>query len=401
MRSSRPPSTLSLLTLLLSLSQCSVGKPYRRKNAPLELGGHSFLRARSCANPCGWSGQLCCATNQVCFTDSAGQAQCGAGAAGAGNAGGYQGGQDGQWQLFTTTYVETGYVTLVSTYSSYIVVPTANLVAPTPVATTIQAPAAPAPTPLNCALPCGNICCASGQYCAMANQCAAEAAGGFSSAYYSSYYNTYTYTTTPPYSAPLRPTSGTPTTTTSTAAVLTATVPFQTPIGTAGGIVYGPGTTGNNKGLSNGAIAGIVVGVLLGILFLLALIAALFYGAGRRIFGRERVIEQETYTRREHRSRYGAAGGGPPLERRNWIGIRQKPPGPPRPGGGGGFGGFSSVLAGLAALAVVLGLKRRHDRRKQQPMSYSSGSSYTYSDDYGTSESSASTIPRSRSRNRR
>lgn len=59
-----------------------------------------------------------------------------------------------------------------------------------------------------------------------------------------------------------------------------------------------------------------------------------------------------------------------------------------------GFGGLGAVGAGLLGLAVVLGLKRRHDRKEKERTDISS--SY-YTDSYtGTSASSASSDRRTR-----
>ena len=372
MRSS--PSSVLLTFLATYLSSCpsTLAKPYPREVPFAEIAGSSLLRARGCANPCGWSGQVCCTAGQQCTTDGAGQAICSAGGSGVVVQGESGPGNNGQWQYYTTTWVETGLVTRVSTYSSYLGA-TAQAVTPTsswaPVVTS-QA---------QCSIPCGSICCANGQYCATAGQCAAQAAGGFSSSYYNSYATTYT-SSSQTYIAPLRPTSGTVTTTTSTAGGVTATVPFQTPIGTAGNIVYGSAPSSSNKGLSGGAIAGIVIGILAA-LFLLSLICCL--GSVRRILGGRRRREEMTYIRqhRHHRRHNGEqqqtqAGGRP------WYGR-----GGPRRQGAGAIGGFGTIAAGLGTLALALGLKRKYDRRKEEA-SYSSGSDsgYLYSDP-STSES--------------
>lgn len=366
-----PPTLLTLLAILFSSCPHTVANPYPRNGLFALSDGASFLRQKRCPNPCGWSGQLCCGSDQQCYTDNAGQAQCGpAGGGGISAQGGS--GQQGQWQMFTTTWVETGFVTRVSTYSSY-VTPQVTAQAFTPASSWV----APAPTQMRCDLPCGNICCAPGQYCAMAGQCAAEVAGGFSSSYFVSQ----------SYSAPLRPTSGTVTTTTSTTGAVTATVPFQTPVGTANNIIYGTAVTAN-RGLSAGAIAGIVIGIIL--LLLLIALALCFRGA-KGLFGRRKETEVETtYIHRRHhhgagdgRTWYGGGGGGRP----------PRPSSPPRKGGG--LGGFGGVMAGLGALALALGLKRRYDRRKEEEeSSYGSGS--TYYSEYDTTTSSESTDPRSR-----
>ncbi|MCJ1367379.1 hypothetical protein MMC16_006512 [Acarospora aff. strigata] len=373
--SQAPPTLLSLLAVLLSSTHVSNAKPYPREESLLETR-NSTIEERACAIPCGWSGQLCCTDGQVCFTDATGQAQCGSG----GNAGATvtapvtAQANNGQWQYYTTTFVRTDLVTVVSTYSSYIGGATSAPVAPT----TVFAPVA---TGVTCDFslnqsPCGSICCASGQYCQSAGQCVA--AGGGSSAYYSSFYSQS-------YSAPLRPTTSAIITVTSTGSV-TATVPFQTPVGTGGSVVTA--TPQTNNGLSGGAIAGIVIGVILGIILLLLLCAACcfkglldgllaLFGLGPK---KRRRTREETYIEERHSHH---AGGGGAAGGRTWFGAAgpSRPARPP-PKKSGGLGGIGAVGAGLATLAIVLGLKRR--RENQEKSSYGSGSSY-YSTDYTSS----------------
>ncbi|KAI9841760.1 MAG: hypothetical protein M1837_000421 [Sclerophora amabilis] len=375
-----PPTLLSLLTILLSTTHSATAKPHPRDVPFAEVQGSSFLLAKRCDKPCGWSGQLCCASHQTCFTDDAGQAQCGSssGSGGGGGGGGGSGGaqeaaataqgNDGSWQYFTTTYVETDLVTHTSTYSSMVG------------GEATQWTPAPTAQGAGCAwdeTPCGGTCCGNGRYCQSSGHCVAGAAD-VSSQYYSSYYSS-----SQSYSVPLRPTTGGATTATSTASA-TTTEPFQTPLGTAGGIVYGTGPMEqtNNAGLSGGAIAGIVIGVIAGIILLLLICAACCLRAGfsglAGLFGmgrRRRRESEETYIHESHHH----GGGGPP---RPWFGGR---PGrverPPRRTGA--LGGLGPVAAGLGGLALALGLKRKHDRRHDEKYS-SSDSSYSY---YDTSSS--------------
>lgn len=372
--SSSAPTLLSLLSIVLSSTHTANAKPYPRDDlvlVPLE----EILDKRTCTNPCGWSGQICCPAGQSCFTDSAGQAQCGTGGSGVVP----QNYNNGQWQLFTTTYVETDFVTRTSVYSSLIAAATSAVVAPT-----VQQP--PAVTNVACSsqlqeIPCGGICCAPGQYCQYQGQCAPVAVGGgdVSSSYYASIVNTG--------SAFIRPTSNNVQTVTSTRSP-TTTVPFQTPMATSGGSTSGMQTTTSNNGLSGGAIAGIVIGTLAGIALLLLLCTCFCFASVANAFrrclgigGRKRRRE-ETYVEERHSTHGGGGGTG-----RTWWGRPARIDRPQK--SSGGLGGFTTVAAGLGALALFLGLRRRKDRRDKN--SYTTGTSYTYSDDF-TSTSKQSVL---------
>ena len=370
MRNSQPPTLLSLLAIVLSSTHTSYAKPLPRDDNRIEAR-NSTLELRCVGTPCGWTGQLCCDAGQTCFTDSNNQAQCGTGSDGGGTQG-TNNQNNGQWQLYTTTYVETDLVTRTSTYSSYFGGATSVYVAPTQ-------ELAPVPTTATCntgynEIPCGNICCAVGQYCQYQGQCAAVGGGGdFSSSYY--------YSVTG--SAFIRPTSNGVETITSTGPA-TTTVPFQTPTPTSDGSTTGVEASTTNNGLSGGAIAGIVIGVLIG-LALLFLLCACFCFKGLldgllALFGLgpRRKRKTETYIEERHSTHHGGGGGGG----RTWFGTR--PSRVDRPKKSGGFGGFTAVASGLAGLALLLGLKRRKDRRDKD--SYTTGSDYTYSDYTSSSE---------------
>ena len=389
------PTLFSLLTILLTSTHPSRAKPYPRAADPGDLASVALIKR--CANPCGYYSQLCCGQGQACLTDANNQPTCG-GATAAGPAATTSYGQatataeataqaqtGGQWMYITTTITETDFVTRVSTYSTYVVGPTAQAV---PTSTYVPAPA---PTQgLSCdtsqgQTACGSICCASGQFCAIAGQCEAGgyASGGYNSGGYSSGgYSSGEYSSASTFSAPLRPTSGTGTTITGGPA---STVPFQTPVGTAGGVNFG-GTTTSNNGLSGGAIAGIVIGVIAGIILLILLCAACCFRAGfdglRDLFGigRRRRVRSETRVE-ERYSRHGSGSGG---RHGGWFGSRPARVDGPPPRRSSGLGGLGAVTAGLAGLAIALGLKRRRDRNEKS----NSGSSYSYSDSYyDTSES--------------
>ena len=368
MRLSQPPTLLSLLFIILSTTHPSNARPNAPEAELLESRYH-YLSERTCANPCGWSGQVCCNSGQTCSTNSAGQAECIAGSGQGVPQAQQNAGNNGQWQYYTTTYVETDLVTKVSTYSSFFG------------GSATAAPSPSAGTGLSCDTslnesPCGTICCATGQYCVYAGQCGASNGNTPGS---SSYLNSITSTTsTGTNTAFVRPTSSTGTTVTSTGSA-TTTVPFQTPSATASGSnsTAGVASTTTNNGLSGGAIAGIVIGVLVGLFLLFLLCACLcartlfdgimsFFGLGKR-----RTRREETYIEERHRH---SSGGAVP---RTWYGA-PRPSRIEREKKSSGVGGLTAVTGGLAALAILLGLKRRRDKRKEE--SYASGSSYTYSD---------------------
>lgn len=319
---------------------------------------HSFEDLQNiqkrCESPCGYYGLLCCEAGEVCYTDSNNQAQCGAASGTATTAA-----AAGQWQYYTTTYVETDLKTVTATFSSYI---------PTSTKSCSYSLGESA---------CGNVCCLSGQYCQSSGVCVAV--GGGSSGFYSSLY-TVTTVVTNTASAPLRPTSNTLVTVTSTGgASATTTQPFVTPVGTGGSIITGT-TSGSTGGLSGGAIAGIVIGVIAGIILLLLLCACLcfkglidgllaIFGLGPR--RKRRTTEEEVYVERHHRSGRGG---------RTWFGQRpartEVVEGKKRKSGLGPAGWAAATLGGLA---LFLGLKRRRDRRDDKSSS-GYGSSYYYSD---------------------
>ncbi|KAK5047628.1 hypothetical protein LTR84_006293 [Exophiala bonariae] len=367
------PSSLSAFVTTLLLAQ-----PLTATFIPNLLHSLEDLQdvRKRCDNPCGYYGQLCCKDGESCYTDSNNQAQCGAGqvvqattAAAAGD-----------WEYYTTTYVQTDLKTVTATFSSFI----------------------PSNTNLNCAYSlgesaCDSVCCLSGQFCQSSGMCVAV--GGGSSGYYS---NLYTVTTviTNTASVPLRPTSNTLVTVTTG----TTTRPFETPVGTNGAIIYGP-TASSSGGLSGGAIAGIVIGVIAGIILLLLLCACLcfkglldgilaIFGLGKK----RRRTEEEVYVERHshHSGRSGVKN-----TRRTWFGTRPGRTDRVEEKKSSGIGRAGWVAATLGGLALILGMKRRN--RKDDKSSTGYGSSY-YSD-YTVSSSESSSDRRtrrsSRSRSRR
>ncbi|KAK4695256.1 hypothetical protein P7C71_g2464, partial [Lecanoromycetidae sp. Uapishka_2] len=357
MRLSQPPTLLSLLFTILS-STHTFAAPQNARDRELFQRQYHYLAERT-------SGQAACVASTNVQNDV----------------------QNGEWQYYTTTYVETDLATYTSTYSSFFG------------AETTTAAAAAATPALSCDTAigegaCGTICCAVGQYCVVAGQCGASNSNGESS---SSLFNVVTPTTTNTATAFIRPTSNVITTTTSTGS-MTTTVPFvsATAASTAGSAAGMTSTTANN-GLSGGAIAGIVIGVILAIIFLLLLCAFLCCkGLVDGILGffglRNRRRREETYIE-ERRSHHASGGGGG----RTWFGT-SRPSRVEREKKSSGIGGFTGVAAALTALAIILGLKRRSDARKAKT-EYSE-SEYTYSDDTYTSRSSESSDRRTRNTRR-
>ncbi|KAF2199070.1 hypothetical protein GQ43DRAFT_421066 [Delitschia confertaspora ATCC 74209] len=351
------PSTVLALVAIIFSSSVSA-KPYPVHIEELrQLHNASQLERRDCPSgtPCGWSGQICCASNEYCYTDSNNQAQCGQGAA-----------PTSGWVYYTTTWVETGFTTRTSVYSSY-------------VGGTAQA--VPTSTCTGAQSPCGGMCCDMGYYCQYSGQCAliGGASGGASGGVPS---------------APLRPTSSTLVVITATGSP-TTTVPFQTPIATGANATLTEGQP-SGGGLSGGAIAGIVIGVIAGILLLILLCLyccakAAFdgflalVGMGKK---NRKHTHEETYIEEHHHS--SAAGSG-----RRWHGSRPPPP----PKKKSGLGGMLGVGAALGGLALALGMKRRHDRHDDEKTTISDTTYGTYTS-YYTSTSSASSDDR-RTRNTR
>ncbi|KAL8793502.1 MAG: hypothetical protein Q9195_003875 [Heterodermia aff. obscurata] len=381
MRLSQPPTLLSLLAVVLSSTHIAQAKPFRRGDSLVETDNHSLVE-RQGGYACGF-GSLTCETADACYTDANGQAQCATTGSGTQN-----NADNGQWQLYTTTYTTNELTTITSTYSLQ-VSPTAQ------VATGGGCDTSVGETPCGQILSSGQtLCCASGQQCLYRGQCGSSGAGAgdVSSSYL------YSVTAAATGTAFIRPTSATTQTVTSTGSA-TTTVPFQTasPTASASSTAAGMQSTTSNNGLSGGAIAGIVIGVLLGIFLLLLLCGCLCFKGILDSFlallglGPKRKRRENTYIEERHSHHASGGGGGG----RTWFG--QGPSRPQREKKSSGIGGLGAVAGGLTALAVVLGLKRRIDRRDKT--SYTTGSSYTYSD--YTSSSSESSDRRTRRSSRR
>jgi hypothetical protein len=381
MRFSQPPSSL-LSLVLVALSNLEQARAF-------PLGAFDFgallLGRTTCISYCGADNQFCCTDGQACTTLSGNVATCMAGI------GGQPTGQGG-YAVYTTTYTETDLVLRTSTYTS-------NWAAASPVQ-----PVAPT-TALLCDTSlgqsgCGSICCAADQMCVkpLGNQCTART----TSWVFVPTATPVAYSTPTPsgsFSAPLRPTSGG--VLTATASVTpTTTQPFIPPA-TASGSSLPIVSSSTNHGLSGGAIAGIVIGVIAGILLLLLLCFCLIVKAGfdgiLAIFGlgknRKRRDEKVVITEEERYSRHSTGGAARPAHT-GWFGGAGRPARvkDERKKKSSGFGGLGGVGAGLLGLAVVLGLKRNHDKKERAAASHAgrsdlSSSYYSYDSYTGSSPS--------------
>jgi hypothetical protein len=354
---------MRLLSLPSTLTTALLLQPITASIIPTFLASFEDLQnvRKRCDNPCGYYGQLCCESGETCYTDSNNQAQCGPAPVPT-NA-------DGSWQYLTTTYVMTDEVTITTTLSWQ--------VTPTP---------EPCNTCNSCEYslgetPCGSMCCKSGQYCQQDDMCVAV--GGDSSGNYGTL---FTVTTINTVTAPARPTSDLIYTITQTGGeVITTTQAYITPTGTGGAILTGPQAENSGGGLSGGAIAGIVIGVIAGIIILLLICICCcakglidgilgIFGLGPR---RKRREETEVYERHSHHH-HGSRTGG-----RTWFGTRPRRGSRDEKKSGGGWGTFAGVSAALGGLALLLGMKRKRDRRDEKS---SSGYGSSYYSDYTSSE---------------
>jgi len=384
--SQTPPTLISLFLVLLSHTETVRAVPTPKDILEGLVFGYMELDERSGVTNCGAQGQYTCTGAEACYTNAAQVAYCSVpnGAAVATTeAGGYA--------VYTTTYTETDLVLRTSTYSSwyqaatsYVATTTENW---TPVASNPSCDTNSGQTS------CGAICCASDQECAYSGMCTARVSSWT--------YVATTYAST--YSAPLRPTSGTTTTSTSTKSA-TTTAPFLSPA-TASGSTLPITSSSTSHGLSGGAIAGIVIGTIAGVILLLlfcfccivkagfdGLLALFGLGNRRNRRSRERVeVVEERY------SRHGSGTASRRDTHTGWFGAGGRPARvtETRKKKSSGFGGLGAVGAGLVGLAVILGLKRRHDRKEMVQRSDISSSYYTDSFT-GTSASSASSDRRTR-----
>ena len=369
-------------TVLLTLSALTAANPFTVEHTttyttiiPLSPSNpHSnhthIIHERGCANPCGYYGQVCCNAGETCFTDANNEAQCGASDGGAPTT--PQAGDAGYWQYYTSTWVETDYITKTSVYSSYIgggAVQTSTYCPTSPWAGATATAAAAQCNWDAGESSCGNICCPSGQYCQVSGQCTPAAGGSVS--------------------APLRPTmSGSYSVVTQTQFSTTTTEPFISPIATGQSVNITSTQADNGGGLSGGAIAGIVIGVLAAIILLILL--ALYLCARSlflAIFGRNnRDRRRSTYIEES----YHRSGRGGAARSNKWYGApRPRRVVEERKTTRRGFG----PAMGLGALGGAFGFNRGRNqgsqgrrggrRRVDEKSEYSSDYSYS---DYTASE---------------
>ena len=366
------PSTLLYLITLISHTTQPVAAAVVPSEEALQQYYNTTLLEKRCSSPCGYYGQLCCQSDEYCYTDANNEAQCGQKS----ESTVYQSVQqsttaNGQWSVYTTTYVQTDFQTVTTTYSSFYPV-------------TTQAPSTMKCSYSNGETSCGNCCCQSGQICAAYGQCVAGS---------SNYLQTVTVTTGTPI-VPLRPTSGTILTITESGTLsgtITTTQTFlpAASTGSSGTIIAGHTVT-TSHGLSGGAIAGIVIGVIVGLILLFLLCACLcvksLWDGLLSILGirnrRRRTTETEYIEERRSRRHGGWFGAGPGRGSRTDVVVEEKDR-----RSGGGFGGIAAVGAALGGLALLLGLKRRRDRRREEDKSSVSYDSY-YSSEYTSSSES-------------
>ncbi|KAL2017839.1 hypothetical protein VTK56DRAFT_1641 [Thermocarpiscus australiensis] len=354
------PSLLSIRSalwlLLASSTHHAAAHPLRRDE--LQAAGYGYLlpRQQTCAGTlCGADNQFCCESGSVCTTAN-GIALCTAAAGGG-------------YAFYTTTCTVTK--TFTKTYSSWIPATTA-------------ATGKCIPPEGSGWIACGQICCASWQYCAYEGQCMGNpgTSGAGGGVVVSTSVVTGVETITTQYSAPFRVTSGTATATATAASTST---------GTAAGVTETTGAvtpSGTGSQLSGGAIAGIVVGTLAGVALLLLLCACCIarglwhgflaiFGLGKKKKS-ETFVEEERYTRRGsshvRREHHGSWYGGRPTSA---AARKEKSKGM----------GLLGLGAALGTLALLLGLKR--DKKKAATVKSRSDISSSYYDSYSASSPSS------------
>lgn len=358
----RRPISISLAILSLLPSQLPLTQAFP---FPIHFT-NNHLFARGCSNPCGYYGQICCSASETCNTESNGQATCRSGGSGGGNggdggssssssSGGGNSGGNGQWQTFTTTFVQTDLKTITSTGSSMAAAPTSG-------GDNGQCQASLGETS------CGSVCCSAAEACS--NGKCVEAGASPSPG-----------EPTPP----LQPTSSGEVTSTPT-----STVPFIAPVGasgTSGAQPGGEGDNGSNGGngggggghLSGGAIAGIVIGTIAGVILLVLLcLFRCFKGIWASLLACLGIGAAAGHGK--HSSKYGSHSS---TDSNRWYGSEPSAAPPPekkKKEGLFGLGKWADFAFLVGLIALCLGLRKRKNRgEKTNSSSYSTTySSYPY-----------------------
>jgi hypothetical protein len=356
-----PSTLLCLITALSRYSRIASAAPLTSEDLLPSLEDNQDLEKR--CTPCGYYQNLCCASNEYCYTDQNDEAQCGLYGvttnAGVAITSTMYVASNIQYSVYTTTYTQTDLKTVTATLSY-----------------PISTQAVVVSTILSCQMsygekPCGTCCCSASQTCNGSGQCINTGASSGSVI------------------GPLRGTTITSTTVTATGSA-TTTVPYQTPTPTLG-LVTGAQATTQGHGLSGGAIAGIVIGVIIGIILLFLLCACLcvksLWDGLLDLFGRRQKrtrTTEETYIE-ERRSRRGGRtwfGAGPGRGSRSDVVVVEKDR------RRSGWGGIAGVTAGLGALALLLGWKRDRDKKRRQEEKSDASYSYGSYSDYTSSSKS-------------
>lgn len=340
------PSLLSLRSaiwlLLASSAHLAAAVPYPKDD--LHAAGYGYLMPRQCADYCGTDNQYCCDQGTECYTSN--------GIAGCSAAG------DGGYQWYTTTWTLTQ--TFTKTYNSFI-----------PAATGPAGGGKCVPPAGSGQIACGNICCASWQYCAYDGQCMANVPGpkptgdDGGGVLVPTTITTGGRTITTQFSAPYRVTSGTITST-------------NTAVGSETSGAVNPGDT--SGGLSGGAIAGIVVGTIAGVALLLLICACcvvrgLWHGLLALLgIGKKKSEDGSDDGRYGHRHS-GRDNHG------SWYGGRPSSAGARKEKSSKGKG-LLGLGAALGTLALLLGLRRDKKKKAGTVKTRSDVASSYWSDSY-------------------
>src|SRR2546423_6114128 len=122
-----PPSLLCLITIIpYSTRPVAAAVLLPQEQFP-SIDNNTLVERGSCytgQTACGYYGQLCCNSDQYCYTDGNNEAQCGQKQVSAAQYTTAGQSTSGQWSMYTTTYVQTDLKTVTTTYSSFFPVAT-------------------------------------------------------------------------------------------------------------------------------------------------------------------------------------------------------------------------------------------------------------------------------------